>query len=155
MRFIRKSPSSTRSPEGPAVLDPAAFETRMFWHQARQETPEAFVVAPAFLWSETSAKVPQARSVSCPASYMVCGVYSVDRQTLDMWTARETGGTNMRIFNRLQDAKVWAESLNQATAERYFSDLSAGILSESRGWKACAVDRFRLKPAPGLQALAS
>jgi hypothetical protein len=151
------------SRSGPALLDPAAFETRIFRHHGRQETPFAFVAAPAFIWNSTiwnstmgsETETRSAHRTTQGASYTVWGVYAVDSHTLELWRAANRLGPRIRGFTDLPSALTAAQRENQETAERYFADLGAGALADIGTWKACAVDMFRLRPAPGPQALAS
>lgn len=157
MRFFarKQEQGGGFKPRGSAVLDAAAFETRLFRHNARDEAPTAFVAAPAFIWSG-AAGVTSGRLSAFPVSYTVCGVYSVDRRTLDLWKSRESDGPKpeIRVFASLPQAMAWAQTLNRATADRYAADLSKGTLSSMKIWKACAVERFRLSPFPEAWCLA-
>lgn len=146
------------SRSGPALLDPAAFETRIFRHHGRQEAPFAFVAAPAFIWNSTMGSATGTRPAhrtTQGSSYTVWGVYAVDSHTLELWRAANRLGPRIRGFTDLPSALTAAQRENQETAERYFADLGAGALADIGTWKACAVDMFRLRPAPGPQALAS
>lgn len=146
------------SRSGPALLDPAAFETRIFRHHGRQETPCAFVAAPAFIWNSTLGSPPEASGMR-PAhrttqgiSYTVWGVYAVDGHTLELWRAAGRLVPDIRVSADFPSALTTAQRNNQETAERYFADLASGALADIGLWKACAVEAFRLHPAPATRA---
>lgn len=130
-------------------LDPEAFRTRIFRHVRPGEEAVAFVAAPAVLWKGKAWKgmapdLPE--SISKGPTYEVYGVYSVDVHTLTDWTERKLMRGPVRIFIRLLDALDYVDRVNQALSETHFEDLRAGRLAHTFGWRAAAIDVFRLAP---------
>lgn len=149
-------PAFSRVP-GAAPLDAAAFGTRIFKHQPRNEAPAAFVVAPAFVWNGLVSGRTGPASHGC--AYTVLGVYSVDERTLEIWRARGLVRGDVRVFDHPAQAVSFAEYRNHEVARQYFEDLKKGDLTHVGLWKAVAVETFRVLPivmdSPSGAALAS